>query len=70
MVYLAHVGSFLPCTRAVIGLTDRIMTRIASFETAAAAQVPPLFSPTPLPLSSSSVLSHASPSLITHAAAA
>ena len=38
LVYLAHIGSFLPCTKAVIGLTDRIMTRISSFETASAAQ--------------------------------
>ena len=23
LVYLAHIGSWLPCTKAVIGLTDR-----------------------------------------------
>lgn len=38
LVYLAHIGSWLPCTNAVIGLTDRIMTRITSFESVAAAQ--------------------------------
>ncbi len=38
LVYLAHIGSFLPCTKAIIGLTDRIVTRISSFETASAAQ--------------------------------
>jgi DNA mismatch repair protein MSH5 len=34
LVYLAHVGSFLPCERAVIGLCDRILTRVSSVETA------------------------------------
>jgi DNA mismatch repair protein MSH5 len=33
-----YIGSWLPCTKAVIGLTDRIMTRITSFESVAAAQ--------------------------------
>ena len=23
LVYLAHLGSWLPCTKAIIGLTDR-----------------------------------------------
>lgn len=32
MVYLAHLGSWLPCDKAAIGLTDRIFTRIASLE--------------------------------------
>ena len=35
LVYLAHVGCFLPCERAIIGLTDRILTRVASVETIA-----------------------------------
>ena len=35
LVYLAHVGCFLPCERAIIGLTDRILTRVASTETVA-----------------------------------
>lgn len=38
IVYLAHIGSFVPCERARIGLTDRIMTRIASTETVSAPQ--------------------------------
>lgn len=38
LVYLAHIGSWLPCAKAVIGLTDRIMTRISSYESVAAAQ--------------------------------
>lgn len=35
IVYLAHIGSFVPAEHAIIGLTDRIMTRINSLETAA-----------------------------------
>ena len=38
LVYLAHIGSWLPCQKAVIGLTDRILTRISSCETVSAAQ--------------------------------
>eukprot|EP01080_Neovahlkampfia_damariscottae_P003540 gene3540-6275_t len=30
IVYLAHLGSFVPCDKALIGLTDRIFTRIHS----------------------------------------
>ncbi len=33
MVLLAHVGSFLPCEDAIIGIVDRIFTRIESVET-------------------------------------
>jgi DNA mismatch repair protein MutS len=29
-VYLAHIGSFVPCTAAVIGLADRIFTRVGA----------------------------------------
>lgn len=32
IVYMAHVGSFVPATRAEIGITDRIMTRIQTHE--------------------------------------
>jgi DNA mismatch repair protein MSH5 len=32
IVFLAHVGSYVPCDRAIIGLTDRILTRISSIE--------------------------------------
>lgn len=38
VVYLAHIGSFVPCERARISLTDRIFTRIASTETVSAPQ--------------------------------
>jgi DNA mismatch repair protein MSH5 len=33
IVYLAHIGSYVPATSAVIGTTDRILTRIATRET-------------------------------------
>lgn len=33
IVYLAHLGSFVPCASAVIGLTDAILTRIRTCET-------------------------------------
>src|SRR6266850_2568180 len=29
-VYLAHIGSFVPCERATIGLADRIFTRVGA----------------------------------------
>lgn len=32
IVYLAHVGCYVPATRARIGITDRILTRIATRE--------------------------------------
>ncbi|CAM9207864.1 unnamed protein product [Scytosiphon promiscuus] len=38
LVYLAHVGSFVPAEKAIIGLTDRIFTRIATVETSALPQ--------------------------------
>ena len=38
IVYLAHVGSFVPASRAVIGLTDKILTRIATRETVSKPQ--------------------------------
>lgn len=37
-MYLAHVGSFVPAEKAIIGLTDRIFTRIATVETSALPQ--------------------------------
>jgi DNA mismatch repair protein MSH5 len=33
IVYMAHVGCFVPATEATIGLTDKILTRIATRET-------------------------------------
>jgi DNA mismatch repair protein MSH5 len=35
IVYLAHIGSYVPATSAVIGITDCILTRIATRETVA-----------------------------------
>lgn len=32
IVFMAHIGSFVPADRAVIGLTDKILTRIATRE--------------------------------------
>ena len=32
-IYLAHLGSFVPCTSALVGLTDSILTRIRTCET-------------------------------------
>ena len=34
IVYLAHIGSFVPAERAEIGLTDKILTRISTRESA------------------------------------
>ena len=33
IVFLAHIGSFVPAESATIGLTDRIFTRIHTRET-------------------------------------
>ncbi|KAK0656043.1 muts domain V-domain-containing protein [Cercophora newfieldiana] len=33
IVYLAHIGSYVPAKSAIIGITDRILTRIATRET-------------------------------------
>ena len=38
LVYLAHIGSFLPCDRAKISITDQILVRISSIETCAVPQ--------------------------------
>lgn len=32
IVFMAHVGSFVPATSAKIGITDKIMTRVATRE--------------------------------------
>jgi DNA mismatch repair protein MSH5 len=38
IVYLAHIGSFVPASSATIGLTDKILTRIATRESVSQAQ--------------------------------
>ncbi|KAI9699119.1 MAG: MutS protein msh5 [Candelina mexicana] len=38
IVYMAHIGSFVPAERARIGLTDKILTRIATKETVSKIQ--------------------------------
>lgn len=38
IVYLAHVGSYVPAGRAVIGLTDKILTRILTRESMCRSQ--------------------------------
>ncbi|KAL9011247.1 MAG: hypothetical protein Q9173_003891 [Seirophora scorigena] len=38
IVYMAHVGCFVPADAATVGLTDRILTRIATKETITRAQ--------------------------------
>lgn len=38
IVFLAHVGSFVPAAEATIGLTDRIFTRIASQDSVSVPQ--------------------------------
>lgn len=38
ITYLAHIGAYVPCERAVIGMTDSIFTRISSEETVSSSQ--------------------------------
>ncbi|KAK1709027.1 muts domain V [Colletotrichum lupini] len=38
IVYLAHIGSFVPATGATIGLTDQILTRISTRESVSQAE--------------------------------
>jgi len=38
IVYMAHIGCFVPAERAIIGLTDKILTRIATRETVSRIQ--------------------------------
>lgn len=38
IVYMAHVGCFVPADRAIVGLTDKILTRIATRETVSRSQ--------------------------------
>lgn len=38
IVYMAHIGSFVPAEKAVIGITDKILTRIATRESVSRRQ--------------------------------
>lgn len=38
IVYMAHIGSFVPAQSAIIGLTDKILTRVTTRETVSKAQ--------------------------------
>ena len=38
IVFLAHVGSYVPAAEAIIGFTDRIFTRLVSTRTAGLTQ--------------------------------
>lgn len=38
LVYMAHIGSFLPCKKAKISITDQIFARISTVETCAVPQ--------------------------------
>jgi len=38
IVYMAHIGCFVPADAAIIGLTDKILTRIATRETVSRTQ--------------------------------
>jgi DNA mismatch repair protein MSH5 len=38
LVYMAHIGSFIPCTEAEISITDQICARICTVETCAVPQ--------------------------------
>lgn len=38
IVYMAHIGSFVPAEKAIIGLTDKILTRIATRESVSRSQ--------------------------------
>ena len=33
IVYMAHIGSFVPAEEAIVGITDKILTRVAAKET-------------------------------------
>lgn len=38
IVYMAHIGCFVPADAAIVGLTDKILTRIATRETVTRTQ--------------------------------
>jgi len=38
LVYMSHIGSFIPCDRARVSITDQILARMSSVETCAVPQ--------------------------------
>ena len=38
LTYMAHIGCFVPCQRALVGLCDRLLTRIATVESSSTPQ--------------------------------
>lgn len=38
IVYMSHIGCFVPAAKAIIGLTDKILTRITTCETISKSQ--------------------------------
>ena len=38
LVYMAHIGSFIPCSQAIISITDQIFARVSTIETCSRPQ--------------------------------
>jgi DNA mismatch repair protein MSH5 len=38
LVYMAHLGSFIPCSKAIISITDQIFARVSTMETCSRPQ--------------------------------
>ena len=38
LVYMAHIGSFIPCSQAIISVTDQIFARVSTIETCSRPQ--------------------------------
>lgn len=43
IVFMAHVGSFVPAERATIGITDKILTRVATRESVSRVSIESLY---------------------------